>query len=192
MEYIVNCIRTKPFVRIKANFGIHKIWNRQSILYIGITISLLGFHIFNFFCTNKISMSSSKFIFLRGRSENQDGRLASDWLRQFWLLCNCLVFWADWKPRWQSWSLIDIDNFNFVEQNLMQLDRGTQRHLPSLCFADRSVIYDDLPGLFLNVWLFLYNLWMEFDWKQVLLVLFLVCLFVFFSGPEFNNGGLLL
>ena len=29
MEYTVNCIRTKPFVWIKANFGIHKIWNRQ-------------------------------------------------------------------------------------------------------------------------------------------------------------------
>ena len=33
MEYIVNCIRTKPFVWIKANFGIHKIRNRQIILY---------------------------------------------------------------------------------------------------------------------------------------------------------------
>ena len=34
MEYIVNCIGTKPFVRIKANFGIHKIRNKQIILYL--------------------------------------------------------------------------------------------------------------------------------------------------------------
>ena len=40
MEYIVNCIRTKPFVRIKANFGIHKIRNRQIILYIYLHIVL--------------------------------------------------------------------------------------------------------------------------------------------------------
>ena len=33
MEYIVNCIWTKPFVRIKANFGIHKIRNIPIILY---------------------------------------------------------------------------------------------------------------------------------------------------------------
>ena len=33
MEYIVNCFRTKLFVRIKANFGIYKIRNRQIILY---------------------------------------------------------------------------------------------------------------------------------------------------------------
>ena len=33
MGYIVNCIRTKPFVRIKAIFRVHKIRNRQIILY---------------------------------------------------------------------------------------------------------------------------------------------------------------
>ena len=33
MKYIENCIQTKPFVQIKANFGIHKIRNRQIILF---------------------------------------------------------------------------------------------------------------------------------------------------------------
>ena len=33
MDYMVNYIRTKQFVRIKANFGIHKVRNRQITLY---------------------------------------------------------------------------------------------------------------------------------------------------------------
>ena len=82
-----------------------------------------------------------------GRSEKQDGRLASDWLRYFWFLLwtaewnsmkldrkqdlNALykvcVFRADRKNKMAAWSLIGWEIFDFssetAEPNSMKLDR---------------------------------------------------------------------
>ena len=96
---------------------------------------------------SKISTSSTKFVFL-GRSEKQDGRLASDWLRHFQLLLwnrwtECNETWQEARSqrplpslcflgqigitRWPPWPLIGWDIFDFssetAERNSTKLDR---------------------------------------------------------------------
>ena len=91
----------------------------------------------------KISTSAIKFVF-SGRSEKQDGRPASDWLKHFRLLLwtefnetwqdaisQCplqrFCFRADRKTRWPLWPLIDWDILDFssetAERNSTTLDR---------------------------------------------------------------------
>ena len=74
---------------------------------------------------SKILTSSTKFVFL-GWSEKQDGRLASDWLRHFWLL-----LWNRWTEFNETWQ-----------------EARSQRPLPSLCFSGRSE-KQGCPGLWL-------------------------------------------
>ena len=66
------------------------------------------------------------FVFL-GRSEKQDGRLASDWLRYFRLL-----LWNRWMEFNETWQ-----------------EARSKRPLPSLCFLGRSGKQDGRPGLWL-------------------------------------------
>ena len=62
-----------------------------------------------------------------GRSEKQDGALASDWLRHFRLL-----LWNRWTEFNETWQ-----------------EARSQRPLPSLCFSGRSEKQDGRPGLWL-------------------------------------------
>ena len=62
-----------------------------------------------------------------GRSEKQDGRLASDRLRYFRLL-----LWNRWMEFKETWQ-----------------EARSQRPLPSLCFSGRSEKQDGRPGLWL-------------------------------------------
>ena len=73
---------------------------------------------------NKISMSSTKFVFFGPIGKNKMAALASDWLRHFWLL-----LWNRWMEFNETWQ-----------------EARSQRPLPSLCFSDRSEKQDGRPG----------------------------------------------
>ena len=75
---------------------------------------------------SKISTPSTKFVFF-GPIGKQDGRLASDWLRHFWLL-----LWNHWTKFNETWQ-----------------EARSKRPLPSLCFWGRSEKQDGRPGLWL-------------------------------------------
>ena len=77
-----------------------------------------------------LSMSSTKFVFFfwgGGRSEKQDGHLASDWLRHFQLL-----LWNRWAQFNKTWQ-----------------EARSQCPLPSLCFSGQSEKQYCRPGLWL-------------------------------------------
>ena len=79
----------------------------------------------------------------RADRKKQDGRLASDWLRYFRLLCRNR--WTEFNETWQ--------------------EARSQRPLPSLCFSGRS---ENQDGGLASDWLrhfrlLLWNRWMEFN-----------------------------
>ena len=76
---------------------------------------------------SKVSMSSSKFVFF-GLIKKNMATLASDWLRHFQLL-----LWSCWTEFNETWQ-----------------EARSQRPLPSLCFAGRSVNKNVRPGRFLK------------------------------------------
>ena len=88
---------------------------------------LIGWDIFDFFSDiaerksmkldrNKISTSSTKFVFFWANRKNKMAALASDWLRHFRLL-----LWNRWTEFNETWQ-----------------EARSQRPLPSLCFSGRS------------------------------------------------------
>ena len=76
---------------------------------------------------NKISTSSTKFVFFGPIGKNKMAALASDWLRHFRLLL------------WNRWT-----EFNEIWQ-----EARSQRPLPSLCFSGRSEKHEGRPGFWL-------------------------------------------
>ena len=94
MGYIIKLIQTKPFVQIKANFGIHKIWNRQIILY---------FTSFVIFCS-AVSENKSKMWKVNERRMT-DNRLSQKctwgFAPQFRTKVARVRFWI--KGSWRLW-----------------------------------------------------------------------------------------
>ena len=76
---------------------------------------------------NKISTSSTKFVFFGPIGKNKMAALASDWLRHFRLL-----LWNRWTEFNKTWQ-----------------EARSQRPLPSLCFSGRLEKQDGRPGLWL-------------------------------------------
>ena len=133
---------------------------------------LIGWDIFDFFSETAERNSTNldrkqdlnalyQVCVFSGRSEKQDGRLASDWLRYFRLL-----LWNRWMEFKETWQ-----------------ESRSQRPLPSLCFSGRSEKQDGRPGLWLTKTFFYFSSEtaepnsIKLDRKQDLNALYQICVF---------------